>query len=162
MTTGPALGALIDRTFAGHPGVLHGVAFLVPPVAQASEAELSTPFPFKAAAVRAGLGWIGRNDLLVTPEYGPRVRLSAVLVDGDLPVAQPVTESRCPARCRLCVDACPHRVLRGGTWEPGVERDGLIDYRTCNERRSRSIPRLGRKGACGLCLVIPAPDSILP
>lgn len=38
-------------------------------------------FPHKSAAVRAGLGWIGKSSLFITREYGPRIRLSTVLTD---------------------------------------------------------------------------------
>ena len=55
------------------------IAHYAPPVAQASEADLLAPFSFKYAATRAGLGWYGKNDGIVTERYGPRVRLSAVL-----------------------------------------------------------------------------------
>ena len=37
--------------------------------------------PHKTVAARAGLGWIGKNCLLVTPEYGPAIRISSLLTD---------------------------------------------------------------------------------
>jgi len=52
-------------------------------------------FQHKTAATRAGLGWIGKNGLLITPEFGPRVRLGTVLTDMELPYGKPVEESRC-------------------------------------------------------------------
>lgn len=124
----------------------------VPPVAQRDEVELLAPFSFKTAAVRAGLGWFGRNDVLITERYGPRVRLSAVLTDAQLQCGQPVMESHCPPDCRLCVDACPCKALPGATWTPSTDRSELIDYHRCNRYRSAYITELGRKNACGLCL----------
>ena len=47
-------------------------------------------FPHKLAAVRAGLGWIGKSSLLITRKYGPRVRLSTVLIDWDILCSEPV------------------------------------------------------------------------
>ena len=131
-----------------------GFRSLVPPVAQRDEIGLLAPFSFKWGAVHAGLGWIGRNDVLITERYGPRVRLSAVLTDADLPCAVPVTESRCPPDCRLCADACPCKALKGATWNIGIRRDELIDYHRCNRFRSAAIPKLGRKNACGRCLAV--------
>ncbi|MDE5747156.1 MAG: epoxyqueuosine reductase, partial [Acetatifactor sp.] len=57
------------------------VKYYIPPAAQSDEEELVAPFSFKYAAVNAGLGWIGKNDGVITEKYGPRVRLSAVLID---------------------------------------------------------------------------------
>lgn len=130
----------------------NGVAYHVPPVAQANEEELLAPFSFKYAATRAGLGWIGKNDVVITERYGPRVRLSAVLVDAPLPCGEPITESRCPDDCRRCLDACPCKALRGVKWDATKLREEIIDYHRCNRMRSAFIPRLGRKSACGLCL----------
>ena len=128
------------------------IAHYAPPVAQASEAELRAPFSFKYAASRAGLGWYGKNDVIVTERYGPRVRLSAVLADAPLDYGQPIVESRCPDDCVKCVAACPCKALNGVRWSAALRRADLIDYHRCNRMRSAFIPRLGRKSACGLCL----------
>ena len=129
-----------------------GVAYHVPPVAQENEAELRAPFSFKYAATRAGIGWIGKNDVVITERYGPRVSLSAVLVDAPLACGRPITESRCPDDCVKCVEACPCKALRGVKWDADRQRAEIIDYHRCNRMRSAFIPKLGRKSACGLCL----------
>ena len=67
---------------------------------------MAAPFPHKTAATRAGLGWIGKCALLVTPAYGAAVRLTVTLTDAPLEVAQPITASRCGS-CTACMDACP-------------------------------------------------------
>ncbi len=123
----------------------------IPPVAQRNETELLAPFSFKYAATRAGIGWIGRNDVVITERYGPRVRLSAVLMDAPFEYGKPITESRCPDGCVLCVEACPCKALKGATWNADVHRSDLIDYHRCNRMRSAFIPKLGRKDACGRC-----------
>lgn len=101
----------------------------------------------KLVATRAGLGWIGKSCLLVTKEYGPRVRLATILVDEDLPCAEPITKSNCGG-CHECVDACPHGCLTGAIWRPGMSRDELLDARLCytdgTELRTRP---------CGYCLM---------
>ena len=72
----------------------------------------------KDAAVLAGLGVIGRNNLLITPGLGPRIRLRGVLVRAQLP-ASPGPEfdpcGECPAPC---LKACP----RGGLGGEGYAR----------------------------------------
>ena len=130
------------------------IKYYVPPVAQKNETELLAPFSFKTAAARAGIGWFGTNDVIITERYGPRIRLSAVLIDAPFEYARPITESRCPDGCMKCVEICPCKALRGVRWDAGKAREELIDYRRCNRMRSASIPRLGRKNACGLCMVV--------
>ena len=130
----------------------HGTAYHVPPVAQANEEELLAPFSFKYAATRAGIGWIGKNDVVITKRYGPRARLSAVLIDAPLPCATPIVESRCPDDCRRCLEVCPCKALKGVKWDATKLRAEIIDYHRCNRMRSAFIPKLGRKSACGLCL----------
>ncbi|MBE5962136.1 MAG: epoxyqueuosine reductase [Lachnospiraceae bacterium] len=129
------------------------ITYYIPPVGQNTEATLAAPFSFKYAATKAGIGWVGKNDLLITSKYGPRVRLAAVLVDDEWPVSEMVTESRCPKDCHLCVDACPCKAITGREWGEGVNRIELIDYKRCNQERSHYIKIHGRKNACGLCMV---------
>ena len=130
----------------------HGTAYFVPPVAQENETELRAPFSFKYAATRAGIGWIGKNDVVITERYGPRVRLAAVLIDAPAAWGRPIDAGRCPDDCIRCVEACPCKALRGVQWDAARQRAELIDYHRCNRMRSAFIPRLGRKSACGLCM----------
>lgn len=129
-----------------------GVRYWVPPVAQENETELLAPFSFKYAAVNAGLGWIGKNDVVITRRYGPRVRLSAVLIDARFSYGQRIEKSQCPDDCDLCVRACPCKALKNRQWTIDTPREDIIDYHRCNRMRSAAIPKLGRKNACGLCL----------
>ena len=130
----------------------NATAYYIPPVAQKNETELLAPFSFKTAAARAGIGWFGKNDVIITERYGPRVRLSAVLINAPFEYGRPVTESRCPEDCTRCVDICPCKAIKGVLWHADMPREKLIDYHRCNRMRSASIPALGRKNACGLCL----------
>lgn len=129
------------------------IKYYIPPVAQQNEEDLLAVFSFKYAAVNAGLGWIGKNDVLITEKYGPRVSLSAVLVDYPFETGRKITESRC-ASCNRCVDICPHKALKGLNWDINALRNSLIDYHLCNQKRSAYIEKHGRKNACGLCMVV--------
>ena len=129
------------------------IKFYIPPVAQQNEEDLLAVFSFKYAAVNAGLGWIGKNDVLITEEYGPRVRLSAVLIDYPFMPGERITESRC-GTCTKCVDICPHKALKEVTWNINAQRSEIIDYHLCNQKRSAYIESHGRKHACGLCIVV--------
>ncbi len=105
-------------------------------------------FAHKTAATRAGLGWIGKTALLVTPDCGPWVRLVTVFADAPLEPGAPVTESRCGA-CRACVDACPAGAGRDVLWRTGMPRDALFDEKACEVYTER-FDDLG--GVCGSCL----------
>ncbi len=116
------------------------------------QATLKDVFSHKFAATRAGLGWIGRNSLLVTPEWGPRIFLRTVLLDAGLEAAKPMSVSRC-GECRACVDTCPHSCITGKEWVPGMDRGELVDVFACNQVRLERITELGHKDACGFCLL---------
>lgn len=111
------------------------------------------PFSFKFAGVNAGLGWIGKNGVLITEKYGPRVRLSAILIDYDLPIGTPIKKSKCPVECNICVNTCPHNALTGYEWNIYTKRADLINYKLCNQKRSLYLKAHNRKNSCGLCMV---------
>lgn len=126
----------------------------VPAAVQNDEINLRVPFSFKEAAVHAGLGWIGKSDVLVTKKFGPRVRLGAILLDYPfLTCAKPIKKSFC-GDCQVCIKACPDQALYGIDWNPGLTREDLIDYKLCNLKRSGFFMEYGRKSACGHCILV--------
>jgi len=108
-------------------------------------------FSHKMAATRSGLGWVGKNGLLITPEFGPRVRLGTVLTDLPLPLSDPVTKSSCNL-CNLCVDACPAVALSGKNWEVGMPRCEIVDAKACSNHMSKYYKHIGRGSVCGICI----------
>lgn len=113
---------------------------------------MTSPFPYKTAATRAGLGWIGKCALLVTPEYGSAVRLTVTLTDAPLDIAQPVTQSRCGS-CTACMEACPGHAIQGALWEAGMSRNLLVNAAVCQQTAGDfSQKTLGRRTTiCGRC-----------
>ena len=113
---------------------------------------MASPFPHKTSATRAGLGWIGKCALLVTPEFGSAVRITVTLTDAPLEVAQPITRSRC-GDCTACMDACPGKAVQGTLWEAGMVRERLVDIPACDKAAGDCAQRtLGRRTTiCGRC-----------
>ncbi len=153
-----SLRATLDEKATAVEKILadHGIGFYRPQPSQKDEIDLLAEFPFKESAIKAGLGFIGKNCLFISYTYGPRVRLSAILVKSALaPELWPQNveyKSLC-GDCRICVDACPHHSLKNVEWAPGVNREDIIDIHHCNARRSLYIKNHGRKHACGFCLL---------
>lgn len=79
---------------------------------------------WRGAAVQAGLGGFGESGLLVTPEYGPAVRLGGLVTDAEVAPGAPLPETPCTS-CGRCVDACPVGALSGG---------GEVDKKTCADK----------------------------
>lgn len=144
----------LETVLAGIELILqkHRVKYWIPPVAQENETELRALFSYKTAAARAGIGWFGKNDVIITERYGPRVRLSAILIDETFAYGEPVTAGRCPDDCTECIDICPCKALKNQQWTIDKDRSEIIDYQKCNRMRSAFIQKLGRKNACGLCM----------
>ena len=132
----------------------NSIKYYVPPVAQSNEEDLLAPFSFKFAAVNAGIGWIGKNDVVITEQYGPRIRLSAILIDYEFKYGEKISQSRCPKDGNKCINICPHKALKNTLWNIDKLRSEIIDYHLCNKKRSDYIKDHGRKNSCGLCLAV--------
>lgn len=97
----------------------------------------------KHVACAAGLGWMGRNNLLVTPLHGARVRLVTILTTLPLLHDRPL-DSGC-GQCRRCLTVCPAGAIR--------ERQEDFDHQGCFEqlcifRRRDHIAQ----HICGICV----------
>jgi epoxyqueuosine reductase len=106
----------------------------------------------KMVATRAGMGWIGKSALLITPEFGPRIRLTTILTSMPLQTGKPVEESLCE-NCQACVEACPVKAIRGKDWSLTVEREDLLDVDQCAKRVDQEKVALGAP-VCGVCVRI--------
>ncbi|MBS3820029.1 epoxyqueuosine reductase [bacterium] len=91
----------------------------------------------------AGLGWIGRHNLLVNPKMGSRFRLVSVLTDIPLPPDEPLGFG-C-GECRECLDSCPARAIG--------EKLQDFDHRGCFEKLKefKKIRYVGQY-ICGVCV----------
>jgi epoxyqueuosine reductase len=108
----------------------NAVRYATPPASPKDDGKHLAEFSYKWAAIHAGLGFIGKNDVFVHEKYAQRVRISCLLIDDEMPVFTGEVYSKCGA-CDLCVRACPHGLITGQPWHENVQRHELIDYKTC-------------------------------
>ena len=101
---------------------------------------LKAVFSYKHAAQAAGLGTIGKHSMLVTPDFGSRVRLSCCLTEAVLEPTQRDVVHECGS-CRICLDNCPPGALA----EPKPGEPYAINKFACSCFRSAS-------GACVECM----------
>jgi len=128
-------------------------AFPVPASKRIDDDRLCAIFPHKLSAHLAGLGWIGKNCLLITPDMGPRVRWATVLTDAPLGVTGQSLEERC-GDCHECVDICPVRAFTGRPFHAGEPRSARFDARMCDRYFSKLKERDAETAVCGLCLYV--------
>jgi len=102
------LNLLLDQTALRLSLAIQGMGHkaLPIPASQIIDWEKQTAhLSHKMIALRAGIGWIGRNNLLVHPDFGSKIRLATVLTDLPLKADKP-TEKYC-GECKKCIEACP-------------------------------------------------------
>ena len=112
------------------------------------------PILEKELAMRAGLGWIGKNTTLINKQYGSYFFLAEILLGIDLIADQPITEQFCGS-CTRCLDTCP----TGALVNPyTLDANRCISYLTIEHREE--IPEKLRKRmgdwvfGCDICQII--------
>jgi len=98
----------------------------------------------------AGLGWWGRNNLLVSPRFGSRMRYVTVLTEAELEADEPL-EADCGA-CMACVAGCPGAAIK-------VEKESF-DLDRCKAKLDEftKLPYIGQH-ICGVCVKACSPAS---
>jgi len=109
-------------------------------------------FSHRHAAYLAGLGAFGVNNMLLTPEFGPRVRFGAVFTTAELPGDEVMRKELC-IKCMRCARSCPV-----GAIDEGKYPDHLTDKKACATRNEQLSGRF--LSPCGICIkVCPVGDD---
>jgi ferredoxin len=132
----------------------------IPPTVSTEELDtiyfktLRTDLSHKMVATRAGLGWIGKTDLLITRKFGPRLRLTSILLkERVVSETKPTDSSRCGSCC-ICVDICPAQAATGTAWNINIGREKFFDAGKCrNQCAEFGRSRLSTNArVCGMCV----------
>lgn len=151
-----ATNARLDSIALDAVSFIENAGYLALPVA----ASQSTPdkkdeyrgiFPHKTGAVLSGLGFIGKNGLLIT-EYGSAVRLASVLTDMPLSAQKEIKPCLC-GDCQICKNACPAGAITGELYVNGAERSTIFDAKKCSEHM-KTYKNIGRGAVCGICISV--------
>ncbi|NHJ33448.1 MAG: hypothetical protein FK732_11355 [Asgard group archaeon] len=106
---------------------------------------------FPPLASSAGLGWFGRHGLLITPEFGPRVRIAAVFTNiTNLPYAEKNPHDWIPkycVTCGNCIKQCPPKALRE---HPIKNENGLMTHNDSQKCFPYFIANYG----CTICIKV--------
>jgi epoxyqueuosine reductase len=101
---------------------------------------LTAIFSYKHAGELAGLGTIGKHSLLITPEYGPRVRLACLLTEAPLEGSLRKSKDYC-IHCDACIRECPANAL----YKPQQNEPYSMNKFACHTYRQMGI-------ACSICM----------
>ncbi len=115
----------------------------------------TSPLVDRAIALRAGIGWIGKNGMLITKEYGSYVFLGALLTNVSI---EPEPTSAAPiddcGECTLCLQACPTgALLDQGRLDGKKCLSGITQFKGMIPEEYR--PKLGRRiWGCDTCQTV--------
>ncbi len=109
-------------------------------------------FAHKTGACLSGLGYIGKNALLYTKEFGSKVRLATVLTDMPLERQRDIITGGC-GDCDICKKACPAGAISGINYEVGMNRDDFFSAEKCSSNM-KTYKDIGRGAVCGICIKV--------
>jgi epoxyqueuosine reductase QueG len=128
-------------------------SFIIPASEVADWRKYMGAVSHKAVGRMAGLGWQGKSLLLISPLYGPRIRLSTVLTTAMLKKDLPL-KNLC-GECRCCMDACPGHAIKGVRTESHYSsRLKAVDIGKCIKTMIEMFASLDGVDAykCGICI----------
>ena len=114
----------------------------LPAVGPSDQRFLTALLSYKHVAELAGLGGIGRHSLLITPAFGPRVRLACLLTEASLEPSPLINKEYC-TNCDACIRECPAQALQ-------IPKQG--EAYSMNKFACRTYRQAGL--TCGVCMKV--------
>lgn len=140
------VNAMLDQAALKIGQAITGLGYMALPVAASQLVDWERQLghvSHKQLARLAGLGWRGRNNLLVTAKWGAQVRLASILTDLPLEAARPL--SRDCGSCFKCLSSCPVNAIK--------EKIEDFDSASCYNQLKEFRKRTGiSHHICGLCV----------
>lgn len=134
-------------------GFLH---LVIPPDSDRRNDKLITKlyklFCHKTAATCSGLGWVGKNGLVINRQYGSKLSWATVLTNAPLAPDAPVRESEC-GDCDLCVTHCPSGAIKGDLWSINEPLKTIVSYDKCKALKTKRQSIEGKPN-CGFCVTV--------
>jgi len=128
-------------------------ALPIPASQRVDDEKICAAFSHKMAARLAGLGWIGKSCLLVTPQMGPRLRWATILTDAPLRVTGQPMDERC-GDCVQCVEICPVQAFTGRPFREDEPREARYAASKCDRYFAKLKEQNAGLAVCGLCLYV--------
>ncbi len=127
-------------------------AMPIPASHMLKDTEFRSFMPHKSIARASGVGWIGKSLLLVTEEYGSRVRLASILTDMELETGEPM-KNRCGA-CKKCIENCIADALKENQFEeyPSSRKKSLDVEKCASKLREFDNDEDIGEMVCGICI----------
>jgi epoxyqueuosine reductase len=127
-------------------------ALPIPASKRVDDELICASFSHKLGAHLAGLGWIGKSCLFITPDNGPRVRWATILTDAPLEPTGEMQQEQC-GDCKECIDICPTRAFTGNPFKADEPREARYDAKKC-EKYFDYMEQKNEIAVCGLCLFV--------
>ena len=116
-------------------------------------------YSHKKAAVLSGLGTVGKNDLFLHKDFGPRVRLGTILTDAPIEELTKTVVHVLPSNekcktCTACVNACPAKAINDACFDSKNPDRKLVDAEKCSKYMKNNFQKIGRGSVCGVCMKV--------
>ena len=122
------------------------------PASQSIEG-LKALYSHKEAAIRAGLGSIGKSALFLSDKFGPRVRLGTVFTNAPLETMHETQKDIC-GNCDVCAKACGAMAIKNINYCNAMEREEFFDAKACSDYMKDKFKHIGRGAVCGVCMKV--------